>query len=96
MPPGAMPYALFALIGTTLWGFFTQASIAAIPFPDATFDVAYRFLQECPWQRLRDLREGHDAWPSGEEMFESARAISVGRMIREEMRTDGTLISSRH
>ena len=23
----------------------------------ATFDVAYRFLQDCPWQRLRDLRE---------------------------------------
>jgi pyruvate carboxylase len=23
----------------------------------ATFDVAYRFLRECPWQRLRDLRE---------------------------------------
>ncbi|MFK7901770.1 MAG: pyruvate carboxylase [Nitratireductor sp.] len=23
----------------------------------ATFDVAYRFLQECPWQRLRQLRE---------------------------------------
>ncbi len=23
----------------------------------ATFDVAYRFLQECPWQRLRNLRE---------------------------------------
>ena len=23
----------------------------------ATFDVAYRFLQECPWQRLRMLRE---------------------------------------
>ncbi len=22
----------------------------------ATFDVAYRFLDECPWQRLRDLR----------------------------------------
>ncbi|MEO1678594.1 MAG: pyruvate carboxylase [Pseudomonadota bacterium] len=22
----------------------------------ATFDVAYRFLRECPWQRLRDLR----------------------------------------
>jgi len=22
----------------------------------ATFDVAYRFLQECPWQRLRDLK----------------------------------------
>ena len=22
----------------------------------ATFDVAYRFLQECPWHRLRDLR----------------------------------------
>ncbi len=22
----------------------------------ATFDVAYRFLQECPWQRLRDMR----------------------------------------
>ena len=22
----------------------------------ATFDVAYRFLNECPWQRLRDLR----------------------------------------
>ena len=25
----------------------------------ATFDVAYRFLQECPWQRLRDLRKCH-------------------------------------
>ncbi|MEM9756065.1 MAG: pyruvate carboxylase, partial [Pseudomonadota bacterium] len=24
----------------------------------ATFDVAYRFLQECPWQRLRDIRAG--------------------------------------
>jgi pyruvate carboxylase len=23
----------------------------------ATFDVAYRFLQECPWRRLHDLRE---------------------------------------
>ena len=23
----------------------------------ATFDVSYRFLQECPWQRLRDLRK---------------------------------------
>ncbi|MCG5538884.1 pyruvate carboxylase [Halorhodospira sp. 9622] len=23
----------------------------------ATFDVAYRFLQECPWQRLRQIRE---------------------------------------
>jgi len=23
----------------------------------ATFDVSYRFLQECPWQRLRDLRQ---------------------------------------
>ncbi len=22
----------------------------------ATFDVAYRFLQECPWQRLRDIK----------------------------------------
>ena len=27
MPAGAMPYALFALIGTTLWGFFTQVTI---------------------------------------------------------------------
>jgi pyruvate carboxylase len=24
----------------------------------ATFDVAYRFLQECPWQRLREMRAG--------------------------------------
>ena len=24
----------------------------------ATFDVAYRFLMECPWQRLRDIRAG--------------------------------------
>ena len=23
----------------------------------ATFDVSYRFLQECPWQRLRDIRK---------------------------------------
>ncbi len=23
----------------------------------ATFDVAYRFLQECPWQRLREMRK---------------------------------------
>ena len=28
----------------------------------ATFDVAYRFLQECPWQRLRDIR-AQDAEP---------------------------------
>lgn len=29
MPEGAMPYALFALIGTTIWGFFTQATMMA-------------------------------------------------------------------
>lgn len=29
MPAGAMPYVLFALIGTTLWGFFTQATMMA-------------------------------------------------------------------
>ena len=27
MPEGAMPYALFALVGTTLWGFFTQTTV---------------------------------------------------------------------
>ena len=25
----------------------------------ATFDVAYRFLQECPWQRLAQIGRGH-------------------------------------
>jgi len=29
MPAGAMPYALFALVGTTLWGLFTQITITA-------------------------------------------------------------------
>ena len=29
MPEGAMPYALFVLIGTTVWGLFTQVSIMA-------------------------------------------------------------------
>lgn len=27
MAPGAMPYVLFALLGTTVWGFFTQVTI---------------------------------------------------------------------
>lgn len=27
------------------------------PFPGATFDVALRFLYECPWERLAQLRE---------------------------------------
>lgn len=42
----------------------TQAYAANLPqlfslecWGGATFDVAYRFLQECPWQRLRDIRE---------------------------------------
>ncbi len=29
MPEGAMPYALFALLGTTIWGFFTQVTLMA-------------------------------------------------------------------
>lgn len=29
MPEGAMPYAIFALVGTTVWGFFTQLTIMA-------------------------------------------------------------------
>jgi lipopolysaccharide transport system permease protein len=29
MAEGAMPYALFALVGTTVWGFFTQLTIMA-------------------------------------------------------------------
>ena len=29
MPEGAMPYALFVLIGTTIWGLFTQITIMA-------------------------------------------------------------------
>ena len=35
MADGAMPYALFALIGTTVWSFFTQVSMMA------TTSVAY-------------------------------------------------------
>lgn len=27
MAPGAMPYVLFALLGTTVWGFFTQVTV---------------------------------------------------------------------
>jgi pyruvate carboxylase len=38
-----MPHNLPQLFSMECWG-------------GATFDVAYRFLQECPWQRLRDLR----------------------------------------
>ena len=29
MPEDAMPYALFALVGTTIWGFFTQLTMMA-------------------------------------------------------------------
>ena len=29
MPENAMPYALFALVGTTVWGFFTQVAMMA-------------------------------------------------------------------
>ncbi|MBL1405032.1 MAG: pyruvate carboxylase [Rhizobiales bacterium] len=36
-------YNLSDLLSVECWG-------------GATFDVAYRFLQECPWQRLRQLR----------------------------------------
>ncbi len=32
------------------------AVLASRCWGGATFDVAYRFLQECPWQRLRDIR----------------------------------------
>ena len=41
--PPPMPQHLPQLFSVECWG-------------GATFDVAYRFLQECPWQRLRDLR----------------------------------------
>lgn len=41
---GAYAHNLPTLFSMECWG-------------GATFDVAYRFLQECPWQRLRDLRE---------------------------------------
>jgi pyruvate carboxylase len=41
--PTPMPHTCPALFSMECWG-------------GATFDVAYRFLQECPWQRLRDLR----------------------------------------
>ena len=34
----------------------SRSSSASKCWGGATFDVAYRFLQECPWQRLRDLR----------------------------------------
>ncbi|MFQ5622260.1 MAG: pyruvate carboxylase [Paracoccaceae bacterium] len=40
---GAYAHDLPQLFSVECWG-------------GATFDVAYRFLQECPWQRLRDLR----------------------------------------
>ena len=40
----------------------------------ATFDVAYRFLQECPWQRLRDIRR---AMPNllTQMLFRSANGV---------------------
>jgi pyruvate carboxylase len=42
--PDAYSHNLPELFSVECWG-------------GATFDVAYRFLQECPWQRLRDLRQ---------------------------------------
>ena len=41
---GAYSHNLPELFSVECWG-------------GATFDVAYRFLQECPWQRLRELRQ---------------------------------------
>ena len=40
-----------------------QSTIAAEPW---RVDVAYRFLQECPWQRLRDLRAAMPHWETPE------------------------------
>ena len=34
----------------------SAAAVSVECWGGATFDVAYRFLQECPWQRLRDMR----------------------------------------
>ncbi len=44
----------------------------------ATFDVAYRFLQECPWQRLRDLRA---AMPNvlTQMLFRSSNGVGYSR-----------------
>lgn len=36
---------------------FTWASACLSIHPGATFDVAMRFLYECPWRRLQELRE---------------------------------------
>ncbi len=57
----------------------------------ATFDVAYRFLQECPWQRLRDLRAA-DAQPddaNAAARLQRRRLHQLSRQRRAVLRRTG-------
>lgn len=44
-------------IGCQAWTNVNICSQTIVYFLGATFDVAMRFLHECPWERLQQLRE---------------------------------------
>jgi len=43
-------------------------------------------LEQAEGVRLKDLRAGKGSWESGDDVFETARAIGVGRGVRAQMR----------
>lgn len=58
------PYSyLFLFLWKGLQWYFDEFNgslrfiFSAFLFPGATFDVALRFLKECPWERLAKMRE---------------------------------------
>lgn len=50
-------------------------------FPQATFDVAMRFLRECPWDRLASMREAVPDIPF-QMLLRGANAVGYTRYAR--------------
>jgi hypothetical protein len=78
---------------TTICRARSGAIVAAIditPFGDPAEWVAHEFehlIEQLEGVNLRDLeRRGRGAWKSGHQMFETERAIRVGRLVSRELR----------
>ena len=63
----------------------------------ATFDVAYRFLQECPWQRLRVSARGHAEPPDPDAPARLQRRglHELSRQRRPDLRASGRRVGHR-
>jgi hypothetical protein len=51
-------------------------------------------LEQAEGLRLKDLRARKDSWESGDAVFETARAIGVGRAVRKQMRRKPAAIAA--